>query len=443
MAAPPTRCRKELAKANATMKLISYSVNLNSRASNYRFFRESRKRISNKAKKASDVWDVRYILRRMKDSRPSVYSVGETVIIRFPFSRTSRVAPKRRYVIEGKIIKRNLRLHKYKIEFISPVTKKTCVRWLSVDDVTSVTVTEEKKEKDRAKRKRTEVKRAKQAKAMNNKKKYLIPMTREDNEKQFLEQGYRIIYNPAADGNCQFEALAFFLKNIGIHRSNCSLRDEIVRYLEENPDNEEGMPLEMYAAMPWTQYLAGMAQNSSFGDQITLQAVANLFQIELIIVSSLGPEAQVTISPQNSVPTARFTLGHFAEDEGIHYVCLQHLDPSVSESVAQDNNNMDPPGATSEIRTEQRKYPKNVELSQLPNEILNTIISFALTGTPSNILKTYSTLCQLGDPFKRLAARYSRRLPRVSYNRDTHAGYHSMRQICKYFGKNSGPCIST
>ena len=263
-------------------------------------------------------------------------------------------------------------------------------------------------------------------------------MTREDNEKQFLEQGYKTIYNPAADGNCQFEALAFFLKSIGIHRSNRSLRDEIVRYLEENPNNEEGMPLEMYAAMPWSQYLAGMAQNFSFGDQITLQAVANLFQIELIIVSSLGPEGQVIISPQNSVPIARFTLGHFAEDEGIHYVCLQHLYPSVSESEAQDNNNMDPPGATSEIGTEQRKHPKNVELSQLPNEILNIITNFSLTRTPSNILKIYSTLCQLGDPFKRLAARYTRRLPHVSYNRDTHAGYHSMRQICKDFGKNSG-----
>ena len=111
----------------------------------------------------------------MKDSRPSVYSVGETVIFRFPFSRTSRVAPKRRYVIEGNIIKRNLRLLKYKIEYISPVTKKKCVSWLSVDDVTSVTAAEEKEKKDRAKRKRTEVKRAKQTKAMNHKKKILDP----------------------------------------------------------------------------------------------------------------------------------------------------------------------------------------------------------------------------------------------------------------------------
>ena len=125
----------------------SHSVNVNSRASDYRSFKESRKRIRNKAKKASDVWDVRYIQRRMKDSRPSVYSVGETVIFRFPFSRTSRVAPKRRYVIEGNIIKRNLRLHKYKIEYISPVTKKKCVSWLSVDDVTSVTAAEEKEKK--------------------------------------------------------------------------------------------------------------------------------------------------------------------------------------------------------------------------------------------------------------------------------------------------------
>jgi len=62
-------------------------------------------KIRAKAKAADKVWDERYIQRRMKNNPPSKYSVGETVLIRFPFSKKSRTAPKRRFVVEGKIIK--------------------------------------------------------------------------------------------------------------------------------------------------------------------------------------------------------------------------------------------------------------------------------------------------------------------------------------------------
>lgn len=37
----------------------------------------------------------------MSKHSPSVYSFGITVLIRFPFSRTSRTAPKRQFVAEG------------------------------------------------------------------------------------------------------------------------------------------------------------------------------------------------------------------------------------------------------------------------------------------------------------------------------------------------------
>ena len=43
-------------------------------------------KIRAKAKAADKVWDERYIQRRMKNNPPSKYSVGETVLIRFPFS---------------------------------------------------------------------------------------------------------------------------------------------------------------------------------------------------------------------------------------------------------------------------------------------------------------------------------------------------------------------
>lgn len=59
----------------------------------------------------------------------------------------------------------------------------------------------------------------------------------------------------------------------------------------KNPDNADGIPLEHFAAMPWDRYLASMAQNVEYGDQITLQAAAEILNIEILVVSSLGPDA--------------------------------------------------------------------------------------------------------------------------------------------------------
>lgn len=91
---------------------------------------------------------------------------------------------------------------------------------------------------------------------------------------------------------------------------------------DENPNNQDGFHFELFVGMPWSQYLISMAQNGTYGDQITLQAVANLFNVEIVIISTLGPNAKTVISPQFSTPFASLTLGHFAEDQGIHYVCL-------------------------------------------------------------------------------------------------------------------------
>ena len=63
-------------------------------------------------------------------------------------------------------------------------------------------------------------------------------------------------------------------------------------------------------------------QNATYSDQLTLQAVANLYLVELVIISSLGLEARTVISPQNHEPMAQFLLAHFAKDQGIHSVCL-------------------------------------------------------------------------------------------------------------------------
>lgn len=67
-----------------------------------------------------------------------------------------------------------------------------------------------------------------------------------------------------------------------------------------------------------------MARNGTYGDHLTLQAAADLFNVEFIVVSSLGPDATTVISPLNSVPISSFYIGHFAEGDGEHYVALRN-----------------------------------------------------------------------------------------------------------------------
>lgn len=65
-----------------------------------------------------------------------------------------------------------------------------------------------------------------------------------------------------------------------------------------------------------------MARDGTYGDHITLQAAADVFNIQIVIYSTLGKMATQRISPMNSSPTATFYLGHFAEGAEEHYVCL-------------------------------------------------------------------------------------------------------------------------
>ena len=130
------------------------------------------------------------------------------------------------------------------------------------------------------------------------------------------------MYNPPGDGNCQFGALCFWLNRLGIHRSPDTVREEIVKYLTNNPNDSGGMPLELFAAMPRAEYLHLMAKDGTYGDQITLQAAADLYHIEIVVASTLGSDATAVISPSFSIPTARVKLGHYAENHGEHYICV-------------------------------------------------------------------------------------------------------------------------
>ena len=172
-----------------------------------------------------------------------------------------------------------------------------------MEDITSLTVEKEKRKKDLAKeRLRNKGKNLnKKERQSSHRKKYYIPLERNDQHEVFRDQGFAISFNPAGDANCQFAVVAHALQDVSIYRSNETLWCEVVQYLSDNPNAADGSPLELFAAMPWVEYLNTMAQNSTYGDQLSLQAMANLL-VEIIVISSLGPEGRTVISPVNLWP---------------------------------------------------------------------------------------------------------------------------------------------
>ena len=109
-----------------------------------------------------------------------------------------------------------------------------------------------------------------------------------------------------------------------ILRSPETMRKEIVEYLKSNPYDSDGFPLLEHLADDefacWDDYITHMARDGTYGDQITLYAAANLYNIDIQIVSSLGVGGQHVFSPSASVSAATVYLGHFAENQGEQYV---------------------------------------------------------------------------------------------------------------------------
>ena len=126
----------------------------------------------------------------------------------------------------------------------------------------------------------------------NHRRKYFIPM---ENDRQLFSsrisnQELAVGFDAPKDGNCQFSALCHQLTQIGIFRSPKTLRQEQVEYLRTHPDGADGFDeLELFVGLPLDEYIKSMACNGTYGDHLTLQAAANVFQVQINVFSTLGP----------------------------------------------------------------------------------------------------------------------------------------------------------
>ena len=91
--------------------------------------------------------------------------------------------------------------------------------------------------------------------------------------------------------------------------------------------------------MPWSEYLQQMISDGTYGNQLTLQAITNLYQIQLNIISSSGEDHATHIVPQDSKPVATFKLGHFSEHHGMH--CMSLTETYAHHIRDERENNQD------------------------------------------------------------------------------------------------------
>lgn len=264
------------------------------------------KKIRDRAAKATTHCNQMTIKRQMKKLKTPTYLIGDQVIVKMPV-KTSRVSGK---VVaqEGHVVKRNLKYFKYKI-FLN---KTGQLKWFSVRDVMAMSL---KVQKDRL---------LHQAKS-----KYLIPHTRESRS-AFISDEYNleIAFNPAGDGDCQFNAVSHQLAqmNIAIYSAE-SLRQMVVDHLQGHQSLGGSTSWESFLVEESTEeYLERMLESGTYGDHITLQAISVLFGVQIVVVSSISggtslvrPDGLNTFS--SSLPF--IVLGHYAEQQGEHFVSIQ------------------------------------------------------------------------------------------------------------------------
>jgi len=97
-----------------------------------------------------------------------------------------------------------------------------------------------------------------------------------------------VAHNPMGDGSCQFEAVAYHFRNRGVNISHVQLRAEVVKYMTDHPycsDNVTHLSSFIQVhddkQIDWNTYLATMTKQSTYGDHLTLQALAKIYQCQV------------------------------------------------------------------------------------------------------------------------------------------------------------------
>jgi len=413
-------------------------------------FDRCRNNLRRGAKKSGKRCMAHMVRRGMKKNPASVYKLNEIVLVRY--TNKGHKVPKRHRVIKGKIVKRNLMFSSYKITLKPPDCSYPITKWFSVSDITS---TSRKKELSR---KITPEQMNKKHKYTAHKRKFYIVYSHNERLSNFQSEGLTVQFDPLPDGNYQFEALADQLLQVGVHRSGDTLRREIVQDLRNHPIALDLSPIDAFVAEnDLESYLASMMNTGTYGDHITLQRAAQMFCVNILVFSSLGPHATALLSPSPDfnpeLPT--LVLGHIAEGHGEHYVSLSISNEMVRNTL--DRLGFDQGNNGSVLNNDDSMYPFSTPSSTpptnelviaddtetmetLPNEILSEIIRWCMHDD-CHMLGSFN---RVSNEFKTLTKAF---LPQIHLNDSLvqRLGLHSVlenfvsvRKLIRIAGKRSG-----
>lgn len=337
------------------------------------------------ARKASEHCAKLMIKRAFKQNLSQHYNVKDAVLVRMRDG--AHLISKKYHVRRGIIVKKNQKLSKYKVSFRDPKTLRQTQKWFFVSDITSATRL----------RKKTHSKKPKTAPSKRGLNPLLFQYTHTDRLEEFMSMELSICYDPDPDGNCQFAAMADQLSTLGIFRSPESLSDEIVQDLRNYPYNGNGTLLFNFVeGNDWDGYLERMSQTGTYGDHITLQRASEIFQVQFLVISSLGINASTIVSESNIYchNNPVLVLGHVAEGHGDHYLSLEGPVTPFIEHVLDaqagqlyDNNTLSPLQPASPDESDapiQPDEPEDPVLTTppvqpvLPTEMFQSIIKMTL-----------------------------------------------------------------
>ncbi|CAC5358898.1 unnamed protein product [Mytilus coruscus] len=256
----------------------------------------------------------------MKQCKKHIYEVGEKGLVRYKTRKNNRL-PNKAWALLGTVIKADKRNHKYQVSFVPPYSKVNQKQWFYVSDITGPSLSGHDKQSFNATQR--------QKKHLNHKSPYYMILTAKDKTCNLMSD-FRstVAFNPIGDGNCQFAAISHQLQSIGIYRSAETLRREVITYIGQTSRLGSADNRVLWSNLlieSRSNCLRRMARTTEFGDQITLQAISDMFNVQIVSTLNHGttlvrPDGKNTITRHLLI----ITIGHYPEGQGEHYLSLTY-----------------------------------------------------------------------------------------------------------------------
>lgn len=405
---------------------ITFQKTLPPKESDFSMSRKKFESWRTSAKKASDRLDLRMKRYNSKKHDYKIYNKKEKVFVKCK-RRTGGKGKTHYFIQTGEVVKRYKDNSNYDILLESGSLMKN----IRVEDLADCPSTPSPK----------------RPRERNNH--LMIELTHDDRLHTITAQGYEIIHDPPGDGNCQFSAIAFALTSFGIYRSAETLRVEVIEYLRQHSTLPDGYPIGRFLDVPWEQYVDGMSRDGAYGDEITLRAISELFNVEIDVVSTLGLAGFTRIQPHASEPAGRISLGHFAEGQGLHYVLLSNNESSLESDIEEENQRDDEEENINQQADEMANGEFENYFQILPIEILEKILFYALLQSdykfPTHVCWTFQNLMEVIPRMDNFFDKAMGFLPRIYLNdesvlgnRISHEYQMNVKSLRKSFGIHSG-----